>query len=312
MTPDETAGARATVFTAERARLLGLAYRMLSSRAEAEDVLQDAWLRYQAVAEEPERPAAWLTTVTSRIALDRLRSARHKREAYVGPWLPEPVLTGGETSAGPAAAASGIGIDPADATDRAATLTLGFLVLLDTLSPEDRVVFLLADVFGVPFNDIAEAVGRSPDACRQAASRARRRLRDAGPAPSRPDEQAWHLAAGLAAAVAAGDLDGMVALLAPGVHLVSDGGANRRAARHPVVGVDRVARWLLGVMRKAPEGVSGELAEVNGAPAFVLRIDGRAEVVLTADADDTGRATVVRVVVAPEKLARFDDPPDLL
>ncbi len=156
MTADDTAEARAAVFTTERPRLLGLAYRMLSSRAEAEDVVQDAWLRLQAVADDPERPAAWLTTVTSRIALDRLRSARHKREAYVGPWLPEPVLTTGETSA-----AGAIGIDPAEATDRAATLTLGFLVLLDTLSPEDRVVFLLADVFGVPFTDTADAVGRS-------------------------------------------------------------------------------------------------------------------------------------------------------
>lgn len=289
------------VYTAERPRLLGLAYRMLSSRAEAEDVVQDAWLRLQSTPQRPDNPAAWLTTVTTRIALDRLRSAHHRRQSYVGPWLPEPVRTDAHDTA-----------DPADLAERADTLTLGFLVLLDALPPEDRAVFLLAEVFSVPFADIAHAVQRSPEACRQAASRARKRLRSAGPPPTRPGEQAWHLAGDLAAAVASGDMARTIALLAPDVELVSDGGATRHAARRPVLGPERVARLLVNLTARTPPGATAEMVEVNGGPAVVVRVDDHAEFVVAVEVGPDDRVRRIHIVVAPDKLARLDDPPHLV
>jgi RNA polymerase sigma-70 factor (ECF subfamily) len=186
---------------------------------DAEDVVQDAWLRWEASSTEVERPAAWLTTVVTRLAIDRLRSAQHQRETYVGPWLPEPVtdLPG-----------------PAESAELADSLTLGFLTMLERLTPVERAVFLLADVFDEPFSDIAAIVGKSPAACRQIASRARRRVRDpvrhvdAG-SPAGPD-----VTAALVQATVAGDIDTLLGLLAPDVVLVSDGGAERHAARQPV------------------------------------------------------------------------------
>lgn len=267
---------------------------MLGSRTDAEDVVQDAWLRYASVLEEPINPAARLTTVTSRLALDRMRSAPARRERYVGPWLPEPVRTR-------------FGDDPAEAADRAATLTLGFLVVLDTLTPEDRAVFLLADVFAVPFAEIAEIVGRSPEACRQAASRARRRIREAdAPLDGRPSNSNWDLAGRLAVAVGGGDLEATLALLSPDVTLVSDGGPTRHAARRPVVGADKVARFLINVAAKRPDGTTLEMAEINSGPALITRSPGEAPVVWTMEAGPDGRLTALRMVLAPEKLVALD------
>jgi RNA polymerase sigma-70 factor (ECF subfamily) len=294
---------RAERFTAERARLVGLAYRMLGSRTDAEDVVQEAWLRYAAAADEPDNPAAWLTTVTSRLALDRLRSAPVRREQYVGPWLPEPV----RTSYGDLAADAVADGDPADIVDRAASLTLGFLVVLDTLSPEDRAVFLLADVFAVPFAEVAEIVGRSPDACRQAASRARRRIREAGAPPGRTaDDASWDLAGRFAMAIVSGDLDATMALLTPEATLVSDGGPTRHAARRPVVGADRVARFLINVAAKQPEGTTVEMAEINNSPALISRTADEPPVVMTIETGPHGRIVAVHMVLAPEKLVALD------
>lgn len=294
---------RARQFTAERPRLVGLAYRMLGSRTDAEDVVQEAWLRYAAADTEPDNPAAWLTTVTSRLALDRLRSAPVRREQYVGPWLPEPV----RTSFGDLGSAAVTDGDPADIVDRAASLTLGFLVVLDTLTPEDRAVFLLADVFAVPFGEVAEIVGRSPDACRQAASRARRRLREAG-AIGRPAAPATvqQMAEQLAVAVAMGDVGGTLALLSPDVVLVSDGGPTRHAARRPVVGADKVARFLVNVSAKRLEGTTLEIAEINSGPALITRSPGEAPVVWTLELAPDGRIGALRMVLAPEKLVALD------
>lgn len=301
--PDVAASDRVVRFEAERDRLLGLAYRMLGSRVDAEDVVQDAWLRYDRQDVEPVNPAAWLTTVTTRLALDRLRSAAHRREAYVGPWLPEPVRTDVADALHGRAAEN-----PADAVDRAASLTLGFLVVLDTLTPEDRAVFLLADVFGVPFPEVADVVGRSPEACRQAASRARRRLREAAPGPARPATDDRDLAARLAGALAAGDLDAILRLLAPDVVLVSDGGPNQRAARRPVLGADRVSRFLTKVTQGLAEA-DIELAEVNGREAVIARFGGLPFGVLSVEPAPDGRVAVVRLVLAPEKLAALDAGP---
>jgi RNA polymerase sigma-70 factor (ECF subfamily) len=268
---------------------LGLAYRVLGSMTDAEDVVQDAWLRWQS-AGEVERPAAWLTTVVTRLAIDRLRSAQYQRESYVGPWLPEPV------TADP---------DPAESAALADSLTLGFLTLLERLTPLERAVFLLADVFDEPFTDIATIVGKSPVACRQIASRARRRVRD----PHRRVDSDQHdhdrVANAFVQATVAGDIDGMLALLAPDVVLVSDGGADHRAARHPVRGADRVVRLLSNLMQRFPTDASVDRSGINGEPGIIVRRKGRPFFVVVFHVED-GRVASLLTVVNPAKLRHLE------
>jgi RNA polymerase sigma-70 factor (ECF subfamily) len=290
----------ASLFQAERPRLTGIAYRMLGSVADAEDVVSEAWVRFQ--RSDPttvERPAAWLTTVTSRLAIDRLRSQASRREDYVGPWLPEPVLTPAADPVGPEPFD-----DPAARAELSESLTLGFLVVLERLGPVERAVFLLADVFGEPYADIARAVGRSEAACRQIASRARRRVREERADRTAADE---HLLAGLVGALAVGDVQGLLDLLSPDVVVVSDGGRDRRAARRPVVGADRVVRLLVSLTGRVPEGVPIEIQHVNAAPALVVHHpDG--PIVLSADAGADGRIATVRVQLNPAKTASLEAP----
>jgi RNA polymerase sigma-70 factor (ECF subfamily) len=268
---------------------LGLAYRMLGSITDAEDVVQDAWLRWQAADRAAvENPAAWLTTVTSRLGLDRLRAQQRRKEDYVGPWLPEPM-------------AGGPG--PEERAELAESLTLGFLTVLDRLGPVERAVFLLADVFGEPFPVVARAVGKSEEACRQIASRARRRVREERAGAQAADRA---LLEKLVLATAAGDVDAVIGLLAPEVVLVSDGGPDRHAARRPVVGPERVARLLVNLAARWNDDDTAEFAEVNGAPALVMRVAG-APLVLTADRVD-GRVATIRVCVNPAKLGALDRP----
>lgn len=289
-TPDDD------VFEAERSRLRGLAYRMLGSMADADDVVQETAVRWQRLGDDGramiDRPAAWLTTVCSRLALDQLSSARRRREVYVGPWLPEPLLTDPSTAGG----------DPADDAERAESLTLGFLTVLDRLSPVERAVFLLADVFGEPFADIASAVDRSEEACRQIASRARRRVRDerrsASSAHSGDRDQLFHA---FLAACLAGDLDALRTLLLEDVVLVSDGGAEVRAARHPIVGVHRVSRFVLGLTGRTPTDATLELHEVNHDPGLVVLRDGMPWMVMAVEVVDD-RIAAIRIVLNPDKL----------
>jgi RNA polymerase sigma-70 factor (ECF subfamily) len=289
---------------AERPRLLGLAYRITGSRVEAEDVVQEAWERARrAGGDDVERPSAWLTTVVSRLALDRLKSAQHRRETYVGPWLPEPIVAVGS----PVAAARSGG-DPAQMAEMAESLTFGFLRLLEALSPVERVVFVLADVFGVPYTEIAEVVDRSPAACRQVASRARSRVREGRRPGSRAEgpaqgEEAEAVADRLVAALLDGDADRVVALLAPDVVLVSDGGPDVHAARRPVVGPDRVGRFLVNLSRRSVElGVTYERRTVNGQMGAVARWGGTTPFVV-ATAVAGGRVSEIHIVVNPGKLA---------
>jgi RNA polymerase sigma-70 factor, ECF subfamily len=289
---------------AERPRLLGLAYRITGSRVEAEDVVQEAWERARrAGGDDVERPSAWLTTVVSRLALDRLKSAQHRRETYVGPWLPEPIVAVGS----PVAAARSGG-DPAQMAEMAESLTFGFLRLLEALSPVERVVFVLADVFGVPYTEIAEVVDRSPAACRQVASRARSRVREGRRPGSRAEgpaqgEEAEAVADRLVAALLDGDADRVVALLAPDVVLVSDGGPDVHAARRPVVGPDRVGRFLVNLSRRSVElGVTYERRTVNGQIGAVARWGGTTPFVV-ATAVAGGRVSEIHIVVNPGKLA---------
>jgi RNA polymerase sigma-70 factor (ECF subfamily) len=280
-------------FEAERPRLAGLAYRITGSRTGADDLVQDAWLRWQrADPATIERPAAWLTTVISRLALDHLKAARHTRETYVGPWLPEP--------ANPAPG-------PAERAELAESLTLGFLTVLERLGPTERVVFLLADVFAVSFDEIAGVVDKTPEACRQVASRARRRVREGRPRFAPTDDDAWRVTAAFLAAAQAGDIDGLVALLADDALLVSDGGADHHAARRPLP-ASRIPRFIANVMKRTPEGAAIEVRLVNGQPGMVFREHG--EVTYAASCAVTeGRIERINILVNPTKLKTLDSAP---
>jgi RNA polymerase sigma-70 factor (ECF subfamily) len=279
-------------FSSDRRRLLGLAYRILGSLVDAEDVVQDAWLRWSATDQDSiERPAAWLTTVTTRLALDRLKAAHRRRETYLGPWLPEPILT----SPG-----------PEEAAEAAETLTLGFLAMLEQLDPTSRVVFLLTDVFGYPSAEVANAVGRSPAACRQLASRARRRLR--GAKTSRPSQADRAIADRLLAAVTSGDTAAAMAMMSDDVVLVTDGGPNRHAARRPVIGPFRVARFLTNISRRMAPTVQVQRATINAAAGFWLN-DRRREqdAAIAIDVTD-GVVSAIWVVTNPDKLTHMGTP----
>lgn len=275
-------------FETERPRLVGLAYRITGSWAEADDIVQDAWLRWHGADQGAiATPPAWLTTVTSRLALDRLKAARHQREAYVGPWLPEPV------DPGPG---------PEEAAELAESLTIGFLAVLERLGPTERVVFLLADVFAVPYDEIAEVVDRSVEACRQVASRARRRIREDRPRFAPTDERAWEVAMSFMACAQDGDLDAIASLLSDDAVLISDGGPHHRASRRPVVG-GRIPRLLTNLAaRDIRETDEISICAINGQPGSVVRRDGQ-PLLAVAVAIDDGLVDRIWIVVNPEKLA---------
>lgn len=284
------------VFERARPRLLGVAYRMLGTVADAEDIVQEAWLRWQSSEVTPERPDAWLTTVTARLALDLLRSAQHRRERYTGPWLPEPVTTEPE---------------PDEMAIRAESLTLGFFAVLESLSPLERAVFLLADVFAVPYAQIAPTVDRSEVACRQIASRARRRLRAARPprgdtqATAPPSEAQWRLVDTFTTALATGDVTGALRCLAPDSVLVSDGGAQRHAARRPVVGPDRIVRFLGNLTKRFVGAYEVAPAVLNGWPGLVFRAAGVPDLAAAFDVADSG-VRGIYLMNNPDKLRHLD------
>lgn len=287
---DELVAGEVEVFEAARPRLLGLAYRMLGTIGDAEDVVQDAWIKWNATDRHAIAvPEAWLTTVTARLALDRLKSARRRREEYPGPWLPEPVVT----EAG-----------PEDAAELADSLTLGFLTLLDRLGPVERVVFLLADVFGVPYAEVAEAVGKTEVACRQIASRSRRRLQ--GTHPRKPTADERRIVSELLVAMAVGDVAAVLDCLAPDAVCISDGGPQRRAARRPIVGADRVAPFCIKVTRrKSNEKARVVAAVINGDPGVIVYVGEEIDSVLAFEVDASGdRVAAIWIVRAPEKLDR--------
>jgi RNA polymerase sigma-70 factor (ECF subfamily) len=296
--------APADVFAVERPRLLGLAYRLLGSMADAEDVVQDAWLRFDRTDPASiERPAAWLTTVVSRLGLDRLRARQRDRADYVGPWLPEPI---GEPST-----AAGAASDPAEHAALADSLTTAFLVLLETLTPTERLALLLADVFAEPFVDVAAVLDKSEAATRQLTSRARRKLRDADPAladrrPVPMDEQ-QRIATELVVAVASGDIERAARLLAPDVILLSDGGADTRAARRPVEGRSRVARLLVNLSQRFDPSEQFELRVLNHRPGLVAHRDGVPTFAMVVEVDDR-LVRRIHGINNPAKLTFVDRP----
>ena len=290
---------------AERRRLLGVAYRMLGSLHDAEDAVQEGLVRWQQLGDEGRaqvrEPAAWLTTVVSRVCLDALGSARARRERYTGVWLPEPVPGAvlGDPGVGPAA-----GPDPADVVTLEESVSMALLVAMEQLSAAERVALILHDAFGLPFDDVAEVVGRTPQACRQLATSARRHLRgEPRYAASGPDRDA--VVAAFARACEDGDLAALAQVLDPRVVVRSDGGGVVSAARRAVTGRDDAARFLLGIAAKAVAGglpVTTEVALVNGRSGLVVRTgDAVAAVVDVAVAD--GLVREVAIVVNPHKLA---------
>jgi len=286
------------VFTSERPRLFAIAYRMLGSASDAEDVLQDAWLRYRGADQADIRsPNAFAMTIVTRLCLDRLKSARASRETYIGPWLPEPVLTGDDSR-------------PDLRVQRSETVTLAFLVLLEALSPEERAVFLLKDVFEYEHAEIAGMLGMSPENSRQLLRRAKRRLVEQRPRLTGTAESRRAVAEQFAHAFASGDSDALTALLAKDVGVWSDGGGKATAARRPLAGRELVLSFLIGVRRVAETAgllplASLTIEEVNAEPAVVLRVRQQLESIFVVSVEgDT--ITGIRVVRNPDKLAHID------
>lgn len=304
------AGVDADGFERLRPKLEGIAYRMTGSTADAQDVAQDAWLRWSSAdRSDVVEPEAYLVRITTRLSLDRLRATSRRRESYVGPYLPEPVVS-------PLGAAPGIDGSPEDQALLADSLTYSFLVLLDELSPIERAVLLLHDVFGYPFDQVAEAVERSPEAVRQVASRTRRRIASARPGWD-PDGDAVAVGGSeartgippetllrLAVAVGTGDVPALLEVLAPDVVTLSDGGPQQRAARRPVVGSDRVSRVLVWLNNRSLDmELVSRMVEVNGRPGLVMhRPDGTPYVVVTGEVDGDGRVSRIFLQLNPDKL----------
>jgi RNA polymerase sigma-70 factor, ECF subfamily len=284
-----------TALEGERVGLMRLAYRMLGTVADAEDAVQETYVRWYRLTEDEraviENPGAWLTRVASRVCLDMLGSARARRERYVGEWLPEPIPEGSVlASAMP---------DPLDRITLDDSVSTALLVVLEALTPAERVAFVLHDVFAMPFAEIAEIVGRSPDACRQLASTARRHVRERrAAAASRESHDA--LVRAFAVACATGDLAALTATLDPEVQLRSDGGGIRSAARRPVRGADNVARFVLGLMRMRPLAVITPTDTPDGL-GFVIREDGVVEGVMLLRVEGY-RIADVWIMRNPEKL----------
>lgn len=285
-----------SAFEAHRPRLFAVAYRMLGSASEAEDVVQDAWLRYAAGDRADLRsPEAFLTTIVTRLCLDRLKSARAAREEYIGPWLPEPIATDNR-------------LQPEQSASLAESLTLAFLVLLETLSPEERAVFLLREVFEYSYAEIGSMLGTTDANCRQLFHRARSRIAERRPRFEVNRADKHELVGRFVSALQAGDAGALTGLLAEDVGFWGDGGGKVVAARHPLFGRDAVVNLLVGIRRTAPaagiplDRVSLDVVDVNNGPAVLVRVDGRLDSVYACEVG-RGRITGIRVVRNPDKLA---------
>ncbi|MEU9124541.1 RNA polymerase sigma-70 factor [Streptomyces sp. NPDC048506] len=280
------------VFEAHRPVLFGVAYRMLGRVADAEDVLQDAWLRWSgADRTEVREPRAFLVRITTRLAIDRLRQVQSRRESYVGPWLPEPLATDFAGSAP----------DTADQAVFAESITLAVLVVLESLSPLERAVFVLREAFGYPYAEIAAALERSEAAVRQLAGRARRHVQEGKPRFEVDPDRQRDLTERFMAAAAGDDLDGLLSLLASDARLVGDSGGKAKAPLRIIETPDKVARFLLAVTKNPEPAMEYTLLELNGGIALLVHRGGVPDSVLQLDVQD-GRIQTVYIVRNPEKL----------
>ena len=281
--------ARIEDFERYRSLLFSIAYRMLGSVADAEDIVQEAYLRWREAPEaEIRSPKSYLSAVVTRLSIDRLRSARVQREEYVGPWLPEPLVSERIE-------------EVSDSIELDESLSIAFLVLLESLNPVERAVFLLREVFDYDYEEISRLVGKSEDNCRQIAHRARQSVAARRPRFERSPEQEQRLTRQFLEACMSGDMEGLVGLLSEDVTLWSDGGGKVAAAPYPIHSPERVARFLLGVLRTVPPDFSARPVQINGGPGVVGYVDGHPTSVVALDVAD-GRLRGVRIVVNPEKL----------
>jgi RNA polymerase sigma-70 factor (ECF subfamily) len=280
----------AAEFAEHRAVLVGAAYRVVGSMVDAEDVVQETWLRWAAAdRSEVLDVRAYLIRITTRLALNRLRQQKARREQYVGPWLPEPIAAGE---------------DPAEMAELADSVSMAMLVVLETLTPLERATFVLREVFDLPFSEIGDTLGRSEAAVRQLAHRAREHVHARRPRQQVDPARHTEVTQEFLAATWSGDLEQVVSLLAPDVVLVSDGGGKRKAALRPLLGADKVARWLLGLFKTDPQIADFDirLAEVNGEQA-VIAYDGElVDSVAFLELDDDNVISKIYVVRNPDKL----------
>ncbi|MEU8827097.1 RNA polymerase sigma-70 factor [Streptomyces sp. NPDC048636] len=283
------------VFEAHRSVLTGVAYRMLGRVADAEDVVQETWLRWSGTDREQVRePRAFLVRITTRLAIDRLRQITSRRESYVGPWLPEPIATD-------------LGHTVPDAAERALlseTVSLAVLVVLESLSPLERAVFVLREAFGFPYGEIAETLDRSEAAVRQLSGRARRHVEERKPRFEVDQRQRRELTEKFLAASTGGDIEQLLALLAPDARLVGDSGGKAKAPLRVLETADKVGRFLIAVAQQPIEEPELVITEINGGPAVMLYSRGVPDAVMSLDVAD-GRIQSVYIVRNPDKLASF-------
>lgn len=273
-------------FQEQRPALERLAYRMLGSLADAEDVVQEAWLRWSREASNAAQSArAYLSTIVVHLCIDRRRSIESRKESYVGPWLPEPVIESATS-------------------DAAESVSLALMVVLETLSPVERAAYLLRRVFDYGYDEIGAILEKSEPACRQLVHRAEERVRAQRPRFEAESGAAERITGAFLHACASGDLDGIVKLLAEDAVLYSDGGGKATAALQPIRGADKIARFFLGILKKAPAGLEIKFVRVNGRPGVVALEGGRVINVLTLDVID-GRVASCFIVVNPDKLGRI-------
>lgn len=285
-------------FADHRTLLFSIAYRILGSAADAEDVVQDAWFKWSADdRSQVSDPKAYLARIVSNLSMERLRSTRHQRETYVGPWLPEPILT--QT-------------DAAEDVATAESVSMAMLVVLETLSPLERAVFVLKEVFAFSYAEIGEAVERSESAVRQAAHRAREHVQARRPRFQTDRVKKREATERFFAAITGGDINELMELLAPEVTLWTDGGGKVRQAMRPIIGIDNVARWIAGASSRPYEGVeiadmAVQVVDINGGPGILLTGAGRVIATLTVDLDADGRIATVHNVANPDKLHAVAD-----
>ncbi|HZC26785.1 MAG TPA: RNA polymerase sigma-70 factor [Actinopolymorphaceae bacterium] len=291
--PDQHDAVDATdVFGTHRDLLFGVAYRVLGRVVDAEDVVQDAWLRWREVDNaEILDPRAYLVTVTTRLALDRLRSAQHRRETYVGPWLPEPILTSP---------------DVADSVALTDSVSIAMLVVLETLSPLERAVFVLREAFAFSYAEIGRVLDRGEEAVRQLAHRARRHVQDRKPRYDADRATQRRVTESFLAACLSGNLTDLMELLAPDVTLHADGGGMAKAPRRLILGADKVGRFLTGIGGTPPPAARAFLGLVNGRLGIVITSEGSPYVVISLDVAE-GRIATVRLLANPEKLSAVGD-----
>ncbi|HEY4941259.1 MAG TPA: RNA polymerase sigma factor SigJ [Rhizomicrobium sp.] len=292
------------VFEAQRSHLLGIAYRMLGEMGAAEDVAQEAWLRWQR-ADGIRDPKAFLSAVTVRLSLDALRKARARRETYVGPWLPEPLMPDDMRALATDA--------PAARAELASDLSLALLHVLERLSPEERAALILHDAFDCDYDVIAQTLEKNEAACRKLVSRARERVKADRPRHTVTTQHHRELVSKFVAAAATNNLDQLTSLLAHDVVLYSDGGGKAAAALNPIYGADHVLRFATGVMRKfgPADGFTLEPTEINGAPGFLLRTTEGLHSALTMEFDGD-KISAIYLLRNPDKLSRINPRPSPL